>query len=86
MVQGKITEADTSAIQLGATPSKPISDPVSSSPHFYAGCRSCCNPPNLSWLETGTKCAGLHAQWLGSMFTIILFKYFYLLPYITIYL
>ena len=34
-------------------------------PHFYAGCPSCCNPPNLSWLGTGTEYAGLHAQWLG---------------------
>jgi len=24
------------------------------STHFYTGCPSCCNPPNLSWLETGT--------------------------------
>jgi len=27
---------------------------------FYAGCPSCCNPLNLSWLGTGTKYAGLH--------------------------
>jgi len=26
--------------------------------HFYARCPSCCNLPNLSWLGTGTKCAG----------------------------
>jgi len=24
-------------------------------PHFYAGCPSCHNPPNLSWLGTGTE-------------------------------
>jgi len=28
--------------------------------HFYAGCPSWHNPPNLSWLGTGTKYAGLH--------------------------
>jgi len=33
--------------------------------HFYAGCPSLHNPPNLSWLGTGTKYAGLHAQWFG---------------------
>ena len=32
-------------------------DHLHQSPHFYAGCPSCCNPPNLSWLMTGTgKC------------------------------
>ena len=39
--------------------------PTSLIPHFYAGYRSCRNPPNLSWLGTGTKYAGLHIQWLG---------------------
>jgi len=35
-------------------------------PHrFYAGCPSWLNPPNLSWLGTGTKYAGFHAWWLG---------------------
>jgi len=33
--------------------------------HFYTRCPSCHNPPNLSWLWTGTKYAGLHTQWLG---------------------
>jgi len=33
--------------------------------HFYARCPSCRKPPNLSWLGTGTKYAGLHTQWLG---------------------
>ena len=51
MVQGKITEADTPTIQLGATPSRLISDPAPSSPQFYAGCPSCCNRPTLSWLR-----------------------------------
>jgi len=26
-------------------------------PHIYTGCPSCCNPPNLSCLGTGTKYA-----------------------------
>jgi len=60
MVQGKITEADTPTIWLGATPPGLISDAPPSSPHFYAGCPSCRNPPNLSWLETGTIYAALH--------------------------
>jgi len=65
MVQGEISEADTLTIRLGATPSGLISNPPPSSPHFYARCPSCRNPPNLSWLGTGTKYAGLHTQWLG---------------------
>ena len=39
-----------------------LSDPSLSSPHFYAGCPSCCNHPNLSRLVAGTKYAGLHTQ------------------------
>jgi len=62
MVQGKITEADTPTIQLGATPSGLTSDPPPSFPHFYAGCPSCRNPPTLSWLGTGIKYAGLHTS------------------------
>ena len=58
-------EADTPTIRLGATPSGLIGDPSPSSLHFYAGSPSCRNPPNLSWLATGTKYAGLHTQWLG---------------------
>ena len=33
--------------------------------HFYARCSSCHNSPNLSWLGTGTKYAGLHTRWLA---------------------
>jgi len=33
--------------------------------HFYAGCPSLHNPPNLSWLGTGTKYSGLHIRWPG---------------------
>jgi len=43
--------------------------PASLTPHFYAGCPSCCNPPNLSWFRTGTKYAGLVTQWLGTRAT-----------------
>jgi len=32
---------------------------------FFAGCPSGRNPPNLSWLGTGTKYAGLRSQWHG---------------------
>jgi len=35
--------------------------------HFYAGCPSWHNPPNLPWIGTGTKYAGLHTRWLGSI-------------------
>jgi len=45
MVQGKITEADTTTIRLGHTPSGLISNLPPSSPHFYAGYPSCSNPP-----------------------------------------
>ena len=44
--------------------------PTSFIPHFYTGCPSCCNPPDLSWLGTGTKYAGLHTQWLGCFFFV----------------
>jgi len=47
-------EADTLTICIGTTPSGPISNPPPSIPHFYAGCPSCRNPPNLSWHGTGT--------------------------------
>jgi len=63
-VQGKITEADTPIIRLGAAPSGagPISCPFLSSPHFYARCPSCCNRRTLSYLGTGSKYAGLHTH------------------------
>jgi len=51
VVQGKIAEADTLTPSFAATPYGLISDPPPSSPHFYAGCPSCCNPPTLSWLR-----------------------------------
>ena len=60
MVQGKITHRPSG---WAPTPSGLISDPPPSSNHLYAGCPSCCNPPTLSWLGTGTKYAGLHTPW-----------------------
>ena len=36
--------------------------PTSITPHFYAGCPSYHNPPNLSWVGTGTKYACLRTQ------------------------
>ena len=36
------------------------------SPPFCTGCPSWHYPPNLSWLVTCTKYAGLRTQWLGS--------------------
>jgi len=39
-----------------------IEAPISVIPQFYAGCPSCRSPPNLSWLGTGTKYAGLNAK------------------------
>jgi len=65
MVEGKITEADTPTIWLGATPSGLISDAPLSFPVFYTRYPSCHNAPNLSWLGTGTKYAGLHIQCCG---------------------
>ena len=49
----------------GCHPIRSIDAPTSIIPKFYAGCPSCRNPPNLSWLGTGTKYAGLHTWRLG---------------------
>ena len=56
---------ETPTIQLGTTPSGLISNRPPLSPHFYAVRPSCHNLPNLSWLGTGTRYAGLHIQWPG---------------------
>ena len=62
----KITQADTPTIQMDCYPILTNWCPNLWNPHhFYAGCPSWHNPPNLSWLETGTKYAGLHTRWLG---------------------
>jgi len=52
---GKDNGADALTIRLDATPSRLLVPPLPSFPHFYAECRFCCNPPNLSWLGTGIK-------------------------------
>jgi len=67
----KITLADTPTIRMDCHPIKTNWYPHLCHPHhFYTGCPSWHNPPNLSLLGTGTKYAGLHTQWLGSMFTV----------------
>jgi len=74
---GKITKADAPTTRLDTTQFRPLVPPPPSSPpffHFYAGCPSCCNFPNLSWRWTGTKYAGLHSQWLGFSITLISWK------------
>jgi len=53
-MQGKMTEADTPTVRLGATPSGLISDPPPSSPIFT---------PDALPAATLPKYAGLHAQW-----------------------
>ena len=59
MVQGKIIEADTPTIQLGATPSGLISGPPLSSPISYRpDALPAITLPLLWWLGTVTKYAG----------------------------
>jgi len=71
MVQGELSEAaGKSTIRLGATPSGLNSNPPPSSRHFYAGCPSCRNPPNLSWLEQAPNMldcipSGSDTKWLA---------------------
>jgi len=61
----KITQADTPTIQMDCHPIQTNWCPHLCHPHhFYARCPSWHSPPNLSWLRTGTKYAGLHTQWL----------------------
>jgi len=57
----KITQADCHPIQTDWCPH--LCHPH----HFYAGCASWHNPPNLSLVGTSTKYAGLHTQWLGTV-------------------
>ena len=54
--QGKIMEAEAPTVQVDATPSKLTAPPSHNRPCvFIAGCPSCRNPHNLSWLGTGTR-------------------------------
>ena len=63
----KITQASAPTIRMDCHPILTNWCPHLCHPHhFYAGCSSWFNPPNLSWLGTGTKYAGLHTWWLGS--------------------
>jgi len=62
----KITQADAPTIWMDCHPIQTNWCPHLCHPHhFYAGCPSLHNPPNLSWLGTGIKYAGLHTWWLG---------------------
>jgi len=62
----KTTQADKPTIWMDCCPILTNWCPHLWHPHhFYAGCPSWHNPPNLSWLGTGTKYAGLHTRWLG---------------------
>ena len=62
----KITQADAPTIRMDCHPIQTNWCAYLCHPHhFYTGCPSWHNPPNLSWLGTGTKYAGLHTQWLG---------------------
>jgi len=64
----KITQADAPTIWMGCHPVQTNWCPHLCHPqHFYAGCPSLHNPPNLSLLGTGTKYAGLHTRWLGGL-------------------
>jgi len=61
----KTAQADAPTIWMDCHPIQTNWCPHLCHPHhFYAG-PSLCNPPKLSWLGTGTKCAGLHTRWLG---------------------
>ena len=55
--KGEITEVDT---DNSAWTPPDYQSPICHLHHFYAGCTSCHNPPNLSWLGIGTKYASLH--------------------------
>jgi len=64
----KITQAETPTIRMDCHPFQTNWCPHLCHPHiFYAGCPSWHNPPNLSWLGTGTKYAGLHTRLPGGL-------------------
>jgi len=64
MVQGKINRGRHTDHPAGRHSIRTNQRPTSLIPHFYAGCPSCCNSSNLSWLWTGTKYSGLHSHGL----------------------
>jgi len=59
----KITQADAPTIWMNCQPIQTWCQHLCHPHHFYAGCPSLHNSPNLSWLGTGTKYAGLHTRW-----------------------
>jgi len=66
MVQGNDNKGRYTDSPAGCHPLQTNWCPLLHHPHhFYAWCLSCCNPPNLSWLGTGTKYSGLHTWRLG---------------------
>jgi len=59
-------------IRMDCHPSGLIGAPISAIPTiFMPDALPLHNPPNLFWLETGTEYAGLHTQWLGYVYDII---------------
>ena len=62
---GEINRGKCTDNPAGRHPIRTTDAPTSIIPQFYAGFPSCRNPPNLSWLGTGTKYAGLHTCRLG---------------------
>jgi len=62
----KITQADAPTVWMDCHPIQTNWCPHLCHPdHFYTGCPSLHNPPNLSCLGTGTKYAGLHTRLPG---------------------
>ena len=71
----KITQADALTIQMDCHRIQTNWCPhLYHLHHFYARCPSWHNPPNLSWLGTGTKYAGLHTQWINTVKNHFLLK------------
>jgi len=71
----EITQADAPTTQMDCHPIQVNWCPhLCHFHHFYAGCPSLHNPPNLSWLGTSTKYAALHTRWLGWVMMHICFK------------
>jgi len=62
----KITQADAPTIQMDCHPMQNHWCPTSAIPTiFMPDALPGTIPPNLSWLGTGTKYAGLHTLWLN---------------------
>jgi len=66
VVQGKKTEVDTPTVQLGATPSKLVSDPPPSSPIFTPYALPAATLPIYPGLGQAQDYAGLHTPRLVS--------------------